>query len=169
MYSVFTPSGNSSYSTRKEAMSSITSFNGAYIRFHPQATVGGPRDVVPSSPLAIPTRSIVEITADREGIYKCIVTTSRGERKILQGSGIQGVVSPSLTMLVGMYQMVKQTEDITRFICTDKMIISMYRDSEKWIKYKEEEKEQYSETIAHILSYLKERKTEITTTKPKGI
>jgi hypothetical protein len=168
MYTVFTPSSTNTHPTLKDALSSVNCYDGVYIR--PCVSAGGPSFIpAPPPPLAIPTRTVVEITAPSSDSYECRVTTPNGTRKQIKGKGVEGMVSPSLTILIGMYQVLSITEGTVLFVCTDKMINTMYQRPNEWIDPPPSSKGQYSDTISHILKMMKERKAEVTTLKPKCI
>ena len=159
-------------SSRLEALNHASSHCGSTIR---EITInkylafqlpGGPQDVsVPSPPLSLYSSSMAEVSV--EGLeYVVTVTSPSGAKKVIKGKPSDGITSPTLITLIGIYHVLNDIQGSVRIISADETLKRIYSNPTRWLN--PPVKETYSETISVILKAMIDRKVIVTSSKPLG-
>lgn len=177
-YAVSVP-GNSGhiFQTRKDALVFIEKNPNCYLRQFTNlreaeefVNSGNRSTAMASAPrpttLSIPDCTVIHVEPS-DG--KFIVTTidGSGKRTTMTNKVPDNVKSPSIICVIAMFQLMSLTPGHIKFVCKDETISKMYKDSSRWINYRE--KSTFSELIAATFKMMQERQVELLSKPPLGL
>jgi hypothetical protein len=174
-YAVSVPGRNGEiFTTREQALTFISCNPGCYLRTCSSLREASefispkPEPITKhsTSHLSIPSCTVIEIKSE-EGKYTALLIPETGKRITMSAITPSSVKSPSIISIIAMYQMMEKVEGNIKFVCKDPTLMTMYRESHKWITYTE--KGIFSELISATFKTMRERKIEFLSSLPPGM
>lgn len=173
-YAVSVPgSAGHIFQTRDDALNFVAKDHSCYLRqFN---NINGAEEFIGRSKiisiprpvtLSIPNCTVIHIEPS-VGKFTVTIIDGSGKRTTMSKDVPDNIKSHSIICIIAMSQLMGMVGGSIKFICKDETILKMYKDSFRWINYKE--KSTFSELIAETFKMMRERDVELLGTPPLGL